>query len=196
MAQVVEKDDLTIDELRAAFQALSKGEILKLQKSAKYYSRKCNADPDELINEGICRALAGKRRCRRNLAPLVFLIGIVKSLASDLYRGGASDPLAHPVTADVLDSAEPLAANPADAQNPEDRLAKIEDENLAAAVVAELEELFNDDEVVLFILMGELDELPAEEIRELAGMDRKTYDTARRRMRRKIDRDYPKGWRR
>ena len=58
-----------------------------------------------------------------------------------------------------------------------------------------LEELFADDDEAQLILMGEMDELTAEEIREIGEIDATTYASARRRMRRRIDKEFPDGWR-
>jgi hypothetical protein len=42
--------------------------------------------------------------------------------------------------------------------------------------------------------MGELDGLEAEEIRVVCGLDKTAYATVRRRIRRTIDREFPRGW--
>ena len=65
-----------------------------------------------------------------------------------------------------------------------------------AALVCEIEALFADDEQARTILRGEMNGLSAEEIRARGAIGELAYDTARRRIRRRIDKAYPNGWNR
>ena len=54
-----------------------------------------------------------------------------------------------------------------------------------------IERHFARDGEVLAVIEGEKDDMPAAEVRQLFGMDEKTYDTARRRLRRNVDKLMP-----
>ena len=43
-------------------------------------------EPDELVQEAICRVLAGMREWPRDLEKLRFLAGVIKSIAGDRKR--------------------------------------------------------------------------------------------------------------
>ena len=187
---------LSIAELRAAFESFSDADEVRLEKAARYLKWKCGVEIDELINEAVMRALNGDRRCRRDLPPVVFLIGVMKSLASDIIAKRKTDPIAKRAVGDAGSTSGPLAAEPSADPNPEEALIAKEERERAAAVKEELEDLFADNERALMVLWGEMGDLSAEEIREQTGMDKTTYASARRHVRRKIDRHYPNGWRR
>ena len=189
-------DHFSVMELRETFESLGDAEYLKLNKAAGYLGWKCGLEGDELLGEAMMCALKGNRHCRRDLPPFVFLVGIMKSFASEVIAKRETDPLAEHLGDDAVSATGPLATSPSDDLNPEEVLIAREEQEHAAVVVGELEALFADDEKAQLILMGKMDDMTAEEIRELGEMDKTTYATARRRMRRKIDRHYPKGWRR
>lgn len=57
-----------------------------------------------------------------------------------------------------------------------------------------LEALFQDDEDAQLVLLGDLEGMDAAEIRALGGWDQGAFATIRRRMRRRINAAFPKGW--
>jgi DNA-directed RNA polymerase specialized sigma24 family protein len=72
-----------------------------------------------------------------------------------------------------------------------------------AAVIAEEEavrirhailDLFADDVVAQTIVEGDMEGMEAEEIRNLTGLDKTAYASARRLIRRRIDKAFPEGW--
>ncbi len=69
-------------------------------------------------------------------------------------------------------------------------------EETMQALVSEIEALFADDEEARQVLSGQMIGMSAEEIRKQGSMEQSTYNTARRRIRRRIDREYPNGWNR
>lgn len=188
------QSSLSTADLRTVFKAFGKAEILRLKKAARFFGWRCRTDGDELLGEAFERALTGRRKCKRGLDPLVFLVGAMKSIASEINKGRKEGPV-------QLGMAEPsspvhdlLPDSPRDEASPEDALVLKENQDHAAGMVAKLEELFANDGEAQLILMGTMDDLSAEEIREIGEMDMTTYATARRRMRRKIDKAFPDGW--
>ena len=191
-----EVDVLSADDLRIAFESFVAADLLRLEKAARYLGWKCRTDGDELLGEAVARALNGTRRCPRPLAAVTFLIGVMKSLASEIIDKRSTDPLARRTADDPHTPTGHFASEPAPDPNPEDALAIKEEEASMAELVTELEVLFSDDEHARTILKGEMDGLSAEEIRAGSGIGELVYNTARRRIRRRIDKAYPNGWNR
>jgi RNA polymerase sigma-70 factor (ECF subfamily) len=59
-----------------------------------------------------------------------------------------------------------------------------------AAIIA----LFEDDPIAKLVLEGVMEELTVDEMRELTGLDKIAYDSKRKLIRRRIDKQYPGGW--
>ncbi len=128
------------------------------------------------------RALNGDRRCPSHLAVVPFL------------AKRNSDPLAKRIGEDPHSPSGFLASSPTDELNPEEALMVRQEEEYMETLVAEIEALFENDEQAQLILDGAMNGLSAEEIRESGALDRSTYNTARKRIRRRIDKKYPNGW--
>ena len=75
-------------EVRNEINSLTAGERTKLIKIARHYGkgRISFEEPDDLVQEAICRVLAGKRKWPRDLEKLKFLAGVIKSIAGDRKR--------------------------------------------------------------------------------------------------------------
>lgn len=182
---------LSTADLRAAFEAFGKVEIHRLKKAARFLGWRCRTDGDELLGEAVERALDGRRKCKKELDPLVFLVGAMKSIASEINKRRKQSP----VQLGMAESSSPTQDLLPDDTSPENAIALKENQDHAVRMVAKLEALFADDDKAQIILMGKMDELTVEEIREIGGMNMTTYASACRRMRRKIDREFPDGWR-
>lgn len=63
-----------------------------------------------------------------------------------------------------------------------------------AAMLAALEDVFNDDEEAQMVIMGDIDGLDAEAIREMQGWDKIQLATVRKRIRRRIEARFPAGF--
>jgi DNA-directed RNA polymerase specialized sigma24 family protein len=72
----------SIDDVRAAIDALTEAEWGKLLRVARWFARRCGEADQDLLQEGVARAWAGKRRCRKGVPITAFIAGIMKSLAS------------------------------------------------------------------------------------------------------------------
>ena len=69
-----------------------------------------------------------------------------------------------------------------------------QEEEYMKNLVAEIGDLFANDQQAELVLNGTMNGLSAEEIRESGAMDRSTYNEAtRKRIRRRIDKKYPNG---
>ena len=189
-----EPDFLSVTDLRTAFESFEAADSLRLEKAGRYLGWKCRTDGGELLGEAVMRALNGDRRCPRHLAVVPFLIGVMKSLASEIIAKRNSDPLAKRIGEDPHSPSGFLASSPTDELNPEEALMVRQEEEYMETLVAEIEALFANDEQAQLILDGAMNGLSAEEIRESGALDRSTYNTARKRIRRRIDKKYPNGW--
>ncbi|MCE9658255.1 MAG: hypothetical protein K8R60_06810 [Burkholderiales bacterium] len=203
------RDDIaTPEELNAAIAELTPEERLRLYRQGNLYALGTEfASGKELLGEAVKRALigtSGQRQGRERGRPwpkdeniVGFLMGCMKSIGN-----GSADSVAQKVarTATVLVDGEseqspslvdPVGFHP----SVEDELIERESaEARQAAAVADvtaIEQHFAQDQEVLGILEGEKDGLTAAETREILELTPTTYDTARRRLRRHVDKHFP-----
>lgn len=196
-------------ELATAIAKLTPQEILRLRKKAGILILGTEyTDPNELLNEAVKRAMiaasntaAEDERGRpwplERVALPAFLSKVMESIAD------ASQESVYQTRTDRLeDMAGPdgsidIAMHGAGHSHSnvlETMLSREEEEARAAAArrdVELIEEHFKEDQVVLAILEGEKDGMSAQEVCEMFGFDRTTYDSARRRLRRNVDRLMP-----
>ena len=189
-----ETEFLGVADLRTAFESFGAADSLRLDKAGRYLGWKCRTDGGELLGEAVMRALNGDRRCPRDLPAVQFLIGVMRSLASEIIEKRNSDPLARRTGDDPHAPLGSLACCPAEQPDPEETLMVAQQEEAMQDLVREIEALFAGDDEALRVLRGQMVGMSAEEIRKQGSIDRSTYDTARRRIRRRIQRAYPNGW--
>lgn len=182
-------ENFTVDELRVLIDGFSEGDYVRLMRNAGYLVAGTGMDPEELLGEAIGRVLGEDRACPRSLPAVVFLIGVMKSVAWAVRDAARRMPAMESLTASG--TSDVVLDLPAPGRSIEDVLIARQDYN---ARLAALEELFADDTDALLVIMGDADDMPAEEIRELGGFDVKSYATIRKRIRRKIEKEFPGGW--
>ena len=191
-----EHASLSRTEIAEAIRGLPDAGWLRLSKVARAFARNCPLEADDLLQEAFTRAVAGARQCPRHVEVVRFLAEAMHSIASDsvkMRRRQEEAQVKHlalrlvPMTADAGDD-DPLTE---DAPSPEDVVAS-EDE--AARIKAAVLDLFADDLTAQTIVEGDMEEMEAEEIRTLTGLDRVGYASKRRLIRRRIDQAFPEGW--
>jgi DNA-directed RNA polymerase specialized sigma24 family protein len=183
-------DHLSANEARAAIEALSEADLVRLTKVAKAYARNRRLDPDDLLQEAFTRAPEGSRRCPRGVGIVRFLAEAMRSIASDELKARARKPELHlvPETGGGGALEFDIAAEEPTA---EDMIASREQvERITADVVA----LFDDDLIAKTIVEGGMEEMESEELRALTDLDKTAYASKRRLIRRRIDVAFPKGW--
>jgi len=187
---------LSRDEIAEAIRGLSDVDLVRLRRVAEAYARNCPLEPEDLLQEAFVRAVAGTRRCPRRVDVVRFLAEAMRSIASDSAKGRrrqevhlAKFPALQPWTADAVDDRFLSERAPS-----LDEVRASEEE--VARAIAEILNLFPDDVIAQTILKGDMAEMKAEEIRALTGLDKVGFASKRRRIRRRIDRTYPKGWNR
>ncbi len=181
---------LDIDQARDAVAALTATDLLRLQRAGAIYGVSIGVDGMDLVNEAISRALGGVRACPTDVPFVVFLRNAMRSIASaerarmkeeamlESMTGGPDGPLT------AIDWTAP-------GRTCEETLLARED---TAARLKALETLFADDEDAQLVLMGDLDEMSAADIRAMNEWSEQAYASVRRRMRRKLSAAYPNGW--
>jgi RNA polymerase sigma-70 factor (ECF subfamily) len=182
-------ETLTVDELGDAIRSFSRADKLRLRKAGCLFSGGTELDWESLLQEAVLRALDGTRRCPRSAPPVKFLINAMRSLASAERDSVTLRPTPEPLSATRTEGAALSVPEPG--RDAEALLLAREDYALRLAA---LEDLFSDDEEGLMIVMGDMDGLDADAIRELTGLDHKGLATARRRIRRRVEAKYPGGF--
>jgi hypothetical protein len=192
-----------VDDIRRAVESLSKVDWLRLRKAARI----CLAgteygDPLEFVNEAVCRTMSAANgesgRCWRTSVPFIaYMIQTMKGLASDSREGSPQRRTRHldamvtddDSTEDVLGR---LGHHHSDALTVAIEQEETRDHcERAKADTALIDTYFAEDNEVTFIIMGLKDDLSPAKIRELGEMTDTQYNTARRRLRRGIEKLFP-----
>jgi hypothetical protein len=181
---------LSVTEVTDRIRGLSDADALRFKRASHYLSHGDSRSPAELRNEAIRRAVDGSRRCPRNLPIVVFLFGVMRSIASADRKAANRTPKLAVVPRDssagatLLEGVDPRLS-------PEDRL--IKDEEITELKTRVLD-LFRDDLVVHTLVEGLITGMEGEELRKLVGLSLEEFATKRRFVRRRIDKAFPNGW--
>lgn len=180
---------LSPDEIRGILGQFSKADLVRLKRIAIRYSDGTSMDADDLASEAITKVIAGERVWPRDMAAIPFLANAMRSLAWATRQRDENDPL------EASEDIHAPSAAAADVSDPAGSAEQIltRSRNLKE-IQQQLLDLFDDDEEAELILIGIFDDCSADEIRSIANMDETTYNSARRRMRRKINKAFPEGW--
>lgn len=186
------------DEVRAAIETLTGIEQYRIKKAAQIclIGTEYQA-PDELINEAVLRSIGGGGRNWPKHVPFVaFMIKTIESLAEASRSSPAQaktdriDGLDHDLGPEAF-----LAAHGHANADVVEQAISLEDEQAHMARTIEdaraVDELFANDDDVTWIVMGLKDGQKASEIQSISGMSQTQYETAKRRMRRKIADHFP-----
>jgi len=199
----------TAEEISDAVGRLTVEEQIRLAKKARiliwgteYFN------PLELLGEAVKRALiaaTGDRRDKERGRPWpknrvelpAFLSESMKSIA-DSSRESIHQTQTVELEAIAGDTGDMDSALNDEGYSQPDIVAQAiafeEDEariSAAKADVAKIEKHFENDQDVLAILEGEKEEMSAAEVLSMFSIDQKTYDSARRRLRRQVDKLMP-----
>jgi len=150
-------------EVSQAIRYLSTEQKTLLVKIAKAYVWKTSYGYEDLIQEALARVLEGKRAWPRNLPIVVFLRGVMRSIASDWT------PENHDDTVDV------------------DEIGYVNHSAAARIDAQKMLALFDDDPIAQRIFVAMLEGAKGEELRVLSGLAQKDYETKRTKMRRRLE---------
>ena len=165
----------SLPEVARAIAALGEADYARLAKVAKLRARGlAQVEWQDLLHDAVRRALDGTRRWPADIPFPLFLREVIRSLASEAWRLQGRE---RQLRTDA--SVEEILSNAAGPGDPERSTL---DQNL----VAKLEEVFAGDNVALGILTCLAEGLTPGEILSGLNIDQTNYDSARRRIRRRI----------
>lgn len=150
-------------EAAAAIRSLTAADKIALLKIARLYAGKTPYDHEDLLQEAMCRVLSGARAWPRDLAALLFVSGVMRSIAWEWRKE----------TLDTL----PDGGDP----DGEERRA------IAALDVAKVVGLFDDDPAAQAIVRGMMEGARGQELQSLSGLDKTDYESKRTKIRRRIE---------
>lgn len=179
----------TKEEIEAAICGLASADYARLESAGRYFGRGAGFEIEDLVQEALMRALDTRRDCPADVPIVVFLIGVIRSLASGERE---KDALRHPRIPTETASADGYTLEIQELY-PDAEASLIRDEE-DARIREAFFALFEDDPVAQDILVGIMEDLTAEELRDLTGLDVTAYNTKRRLMRRRINKKFPTGW--
>lgn len=179
----------SVAEIQAALEEFGSDDLGRLERAARQLSVGTGMGPDDLLQEAIRRALEGERTCPCEVEISVFLYNVMKSIASASRKQISRRPRHESLDED--ENAEPASRVASRERSVEELLVARADysEHLKA-----LQALFDDDEQALLVVMGDLDGESATVLKDMGAMDDKVLATVRRRIRRKIEKAFPEGW--
>lgn len=187
---------LTVDEVAERVHSLGKVDRLRLGQLALVHSLGCTPwEPRDLLHEAILRAMSGERRCPTTMAIVPFLDGVMSSIADAIRRRralGVVTPVNElPPAAD--DEQDPYLNRSSGEMPPDDAMIAAQERAEMRAVLDAIYETFKDDQEVTAVLMGIDEEWSAEQVRQTFDMSETAYASARKRLRRELNRRWPKG---
>lgn len=177
------------DEIASAIRAFTAADWARLKLVARKYAAGRPIEPDDLLHEAVARAI-DSRACPAHVDVVKFLAEAMRSIAHGEGEKAEHKLVLVPVSKTGGYLPEALAA-PDPAPGAEAGL--ISEEN-AAVIRKALLTLFDDDPQARDIVEGTMEDMTAEELRELTGLSQTAYDSKRRLIRRRIDKAYPQGW--
>lgn len=181
---------LSRDEVESAIRAFTPDELLRLCKVSLYYSSPGKLEADNLLQEAIVRALDGSRKCPADISVVKFLAEAMRSIA----HGEREKIKSRPVTKS-LDSTDERDGVALDTLDPSRSIEEtMINEESAAIIYDNVLSLFQEGTRERDMAEGIMEELNAEELRELLDLDKTAYNSMRRLVRRRINKAYPKGW--
>ena len=183
----------TLDQIEAEIERLSNADWTRLRRMAERHLWGTRlVVPDELINETIGRLIEGTRRWPTGMKFVPWMDSAMKSV-SDGIRNIKSRKI-EALAGDLIgcdESEEALDVFGEDVRTPLDSMLTEEARKAAAEALEKIGGHFMGDQDVEWILMGFEDGLKAEEIRVMGGMTQTQYETARKRIRRGVERLFP-----
>lgn len=172
-----------------AIRSFSDGDWLALDKAARLFAGGTGGSPEDLKQEAVVRALEGTRTCPSTVPVRTFLAKTIRSIADGERNKVLLRAPAEAVAIMDAESGPPEVRD--ESPGVEKRMIRAEeDERIRQGLFA----LFPDDAIARDILDGLMADLTPDEIRDLTGLDKTAYDSKRKLMRRRIDREYPEGW--
>ncbi len=172
-------------ETALALELVGPVDLLRLKAIARLHARGLPPDVtwEDLLQEALTRVLVGRRRQPQGVTVVAFLAGVMRSLKSEHWRRAQGRPDSREALGVDRAPGAPREIEPVDPlQDPVRAL-------VARQALAGIERLFHGDAEALQIIAGLGDGQSPEQIRAACGLTKTDYDSARKRMRRKLLRE-------
>ncbi len=174
-----ETTHLSLDEVRRALGRLRRPDIVRLSALARVWATGLRQqDADDLLNETLDRVLSGRRPWPSHVSLPAFLSQVMRSIASQWRREDGREPLKEDETGNVLEDESNCP------------IARYEMDDL----ISRMRQALADDPPALGVLDHLLADNDREEAQAELGIDATEYDTARRRMARRLFEAFRSGW--
>lgn len=172
--------------MEQAIRSLSEADWVRLRMVSARYARSA-ISAEDLLQEALLRAWDGSRQCPTNVDVVKFLAEAMRSVGDEAGKKEQREQAAMakaeaPVADGGLDSAE------------HDAEQKVIEDDQARHIRSSILALFDGDEDARALVEAMMEEFSAEELRDLTGLEKTAYDTTRRRIRRRLAKAYPDGW--
>jgi hypothetical protein len=160
---------LSVSEVEHAVASLSDGERTALAKIARLYARKTPYDKEDLIQETFARVLSGRRAWTKGTNPVLFLGGVIRSIAWEWKSEGPPDATA---STDL----------------------KLEERNANAIIDAEkIVALFEDDPIARNMVTAMMGGARGEELQAISDLGKVAYESKRTKIRRRVEKFFDAG---
>jgi DNA-directed RNA polymerase specialized sigma24 family protein len=188
-AAVPAESVLSVAEVTDGIRTLSDADQIRFKRASQYFSCAGARPAADLRHEAIRRAIAGSRKCSRNLPIVAFLIGVMRSIAYADRR--AVQRAKQPTIAGNDPNSQTLLDGPDPRSSPEEQLLRNEQ---IAEMKAQVLAVFKDDPAAHDLVEGRFLGLEGKELQQLVGLDDKDFATKLRFVRRRVDKAFPDGW--
>lgn len=183
----------TLDQIEDAIESLTDADWARLRKmaNANLWGTRLD-DPEELVNETLERLISGSRTWSTGMVFIPWMRSAMKSVADGLRNRKAAKLEA--TATDLTNDCDPEAAPEvfgSEEATPLHLILTEEARVMAESNLARIEAHFKGNQTVELILMGIEDSLKPEEVREIGGLTLTQYETARKQLRRGLDRLFP-----
>jgi DNA-directed RNA polymerase specialized sigma24 family protein len=180
------------EEIADAIRAFTSAQWARLRKIASRYGGQ-HIMPDDLLQEAFRRAFEDEesgRNCPVDVDIVKFLAEAMRSISGGEWeRAKTRPPL---VVIAQSGHQERGGEDPGDpALNTEELLSR---DQHAASIRKHVLSLFDDDQQARDIVEGTMEGFSADELRTITGLNKIAYASKRRLIRRRIDNEYPEGW--
>ena len=153
---------LSLAEIENLIGRLTVADRTRLIRIAQKYEGRIKYEPEDLVNEALCRVLDERRSWPRRVETMPFLVGVIKSIASEWKQ-------------DLLEGIDF-----------EDERAK-ERGILAGIEIRRIIALFDDDPIAKKIFVWMAEGKRGEELEQASGLSPTEYQSKRKKIRRRIE---------
>ncbi len=181
------KTVFSADEISEKLNNLSTADFVRIRKIAAFYG-KGYIEPDELISKAFIAILSGARNCPTDVNVIAFLANTMRSLASSNFKSLDRSPEFLEVIPSIEGEFDGLPSRDYPSQSP-----SAEETLLLTEEIGFVLSLFADDEITHLIVEGLLEGMSSSELQELACLDKTSYESKRKLIRRRLDKAKSKG---